>query len=58
MDDRASTVVSAPAAALPVGNPQPGHRPNAWRWGVLLFAEVVSASVTMVTLTTGQPWQQ
>ncbi len=55
MDDRAPTLVGAEAAATPVGNPQQVHRPTARRWGQLLFAEVLSASVTMATLVTGQP---
>lgn len=51
MDDRAPAVVSTQAAASPAGSSRHGRR----RWGILLFAEVLSASATVATLTTGQP---
>ena len=51
MDDRAPAVVSTQAAASPAGNPRHGRR----RWGILLFAEILGASATVATLTTGQP---
>ena len=55
MGDRTPTLVTAKAAASAVGNPRQDHRPIARRWGILLFAEVLSAGATVATLTTGQP---
>ena len=51
MDDRAPAVVSTQAAASPAGSSRHGRR----RWGILLFAEILSASATVATLMTGQP---
>ena len=55
MNERVPTLASAQTAALPAGDPKQDHRPKARLWGILLFAEVLSASATMATLTTGQP---
>lgn len=55
MGDRVPASVRAQAAAVPVGNPRQDRRPDARRWGLLLLAEVLSASATVATLTTGQP---
>lgn len=51
MDDRAPAVVSTQAAASPAGSSRHSRR----RWGILLFAEILSASATVATLMTGQP---
>ena len=55
MGSRAPTLAGSQATASPVGKPRQGHRPNQRRWGILLLTEVLSASTTIATLTTGQP---